>query len=503
MLTIRRAFFSASDKTGLVDLARGLSEMGVDLLASEGTARHLRRASLPVEDLADYIGYPEIVGGRVKTLHPLVHAGILARRDNESDAADVKKYGVKLIDLVVVNLYPFEAAVTKDMLMREAMDFVDIGGEALIRAAAKNNHWVSILVDPADHASLLNELREHDGIRAEFSRELARKAFDYVIRYNAAIADYFSKERLPDQLNLILPQARPLRAGENQHQQAALYACRTGYTQLQGRAPSYNNLLDLDAAVRISHAFSEPTAVFVKHTNPCGICSADTIEDAIRRAYKADSKSAFGGIMGINRPLTIEAAELVAGHFFDAIVAPEVAQDALAILRKREKLLVVQAGRELLDQGLGIEVHETSFGLIAQTPSTGEMPRQDLRVVSSTTPTESQLDGLLFAWQAVRWVKSNAILLASERCTVGIGAGQMSRVDAVELAIRKAGGRAQGAVLASDAFFPFRDSVDLAAEAGITAIIEPGGSIRDEEVIHAADEHGIALVFTGRREFRH
>ena len=484
-------------------MAKELSEMGVELLASDGTARHLRQASLPVEDLADYIKYPELVGGRVKTLHPLVHAGILARRDNESDVADVEKYGVKLIDLVVVNLYPFVAAVAKDAPMRESMDFVDIGGEALIRAAAKNNQWVSILVDPADYSSLLNELREHDGIRDEFSCELARKAFNHVTRYNAGIAAYFSKERLPDQLNMILPQARPIRAGENSHQQAALYGCRTEYTQLQGRDPSYNNLLDLDAALRISHAFSEPTAVFVKHTNPCGLCSAETIEEAIRRAHEADSKSAFGGILGINRPLTMEAAGLVAGHFFDAIVAPEVGQDALTILRKREKLLIVQAGKELLDQGLGIEVHETSFGLIAQTPSAGEILRQDLRVMSSSTPTESQLDEMLFAWQAVRWVKSNAILLSSERCTVGIGAGQMSRVDAVELAIRKAGRRAQGAVLASDAFFPFRDSVDLAAEAGITAIIEPGGSIRDEEVIRAADEHGIALVFTARREFRH
>ena len=503
LLTVRRAFMSASDKTGLSELAHGLAEMGVELLASGGTARYLRRASVPVQDLTDYIGYPELVGGRVKTLHPLIHAGILARRDNESDRADVKQHGIQLIDLVVVNLYPFEAEVTEDTPMGEAMELVDIGGEALIRAAAKNHRWVAVLVDPDDYASLLGELREQNGLRAETSRDLAKKALDHIIRYNTAIADYFSSERLPSQLNLAHPKACSLRAGENKHQQAALYGHRTPYTQLQGKPPSYNNLLDLDAALRIPHAFSEPAAVFVKHTNPCGLCSADTIEEAIRRAHQADSKSAFGGILGVNRPLTREGAECLAGHFLDALIAPAYEPDALAALQKRPKLLIIQAGRDLLDQGLGIEITETAFGLIAQSPSTGEMSREALRVVSSRRPTHAELDELLFAWRAVRWVKSNAILLSKGRCTVGIGAGQMSRVDAVELAIRKAGDRARGAVLASDAFFPFRDSIDLAAEAGISAIVEPGGSLRDEDVVRAADEHGLALVFTGRREFRH
>jgi len=503
LLTIRRAFFSASDKTGLSELAGGLAELGVELLASGGTARHLRAASLAVEDVADYTDYPELVGGRVKTLHPLVHAGILARRDDESDAADVEAYGIKLIDLVVVNLYPFEAAVARGTPMNEATELIDIGGEALIRAAAKNHRWVAVLTDPSDYAVLLSELREHGDLRDEVSRDLARKAFDHVVRYNTAIANYFSQEPLPAQLNVVGPAKRSLRAGENKHQRATLYGDRTAYRQLQGGPPSYNNLLDLDAALRIPHAFSEPTTVFVKHTNPCGLCSADTIEDAVRRAYDADSKSAFGGIVGVNRPLTQAAAEFVAGHFVDALVAPAFDPDALETLRKREKLLIIEAGRDLLDQGLRVEIHETAFGLIAQTASTGEMPRDDLRIVSSRPPTESELDELVFAWKAVRWVKSNAILLSKGRCTTGIGAGQMSRVDAVELAIRKARGRAQGAVLASDAFFPFRDSVDLAAEAGITAIIEPGGSIRDDDVIRAADEYGIALLFTGRREFRH
>lgn len=503
MLTIRRAFFSASDKTGLTELAGGLAEVGVELLASGGTARHLHGASLVVEDLADYIGYPELVGGRVKTLHPLVHAGILARRDDEADAADVEAHGIKLIDLVVVNLYPFEAAVAHDTPMDNAAELIDIGGEALIRAAAKNHRWVAVLTDPNDYAVLLNELREHGGLRAEVSRDLARKAFDHVVRYNTAIATYFSQEVLPAQLNVVSPMKHSLRAGENKHQRATLYSDRTAYTQLQGRPPSYNNLLDLDAALRIPQAFSEPTAVFVKHTNPCGLCSAETIDEAVRRAYEADSKSAFGGILGVNRPLTQTAAEFVASHFVDALIAPAFDPDALETLRGRKKLLIIEAGRDLLDQGLGIEIHETAFGMIAQTVSTGDIPRSDLRIVGSRPPTESELDELVFAWKAVRWVKSNAILLSKGRCTTGIGAGQMSRVDAVELAIRKAGDRAKGSVLASDAFFPFRDSIDAAAEAGITAIIEPGGSVRDEEVLRAADEHGISLVFTSRREFRH
>ncbi len=503
MLTVKRALMSASDRTGLSELAKGLAEMGVELLASGGTARDLRRASLPVQALDDYLGYPELVGGRVKTLHPLVHAGILARRDDESDRADVERHGIKLIDLVIVNLYAFDAKVTTRSPMDEAMELVDIGGEALIRAAAKNHRWVAVVVDPDDYAPLLAQLREHGGLSAEYTRELAEKAFNHVIRYNTTIADYLATDRLPPQLNLVHPRALTLRAGENKHQQAALYAHRTPYSQLQGRPPSYNNLLDLDAALRISHTFAEPTAVFVKHTNPCGLCSAGTIEEAIRGAYEADAKSAFGGILGVNRPLTQAAAEVVRGHFLDVVVAPEYGPGALATLREKAKLLVIQAGRELLDRALGIEIRETAFGLVAQSPSTGDISRESLRVVSARLATEAELDELLFAWRAVRWVKSNAILLSKGRCTAGIGAGQMSRVDAVELAIRKAGARVRGAVLASDAFFPFRDSIELAAKAGVSAVIEPGGSLRDEDVIRAADEHGLALVFTGRREFRH
>ena len=503
MRTMARAFFSASDKSGLVELAGGLAELGVELMASGGTARHLRAASLDVVDLSEYTGTPHLVGGRVKTLHPLVYAGILARRDDAGDRADVDVHGVRLIDLVVVNLYPFEAAVTAETAVEDATELIDIGGVSLIRAAAKNRRWVVVLTDPSDYGRLLDEVRTHGGVRDELAHELARAAFDHVIRYNVAIAEYFAVEDHPAQLNVALPRTRPLRAGENKHQDAAQYGAPDGVVRHQGRDPSYNNLLDLDAALRIPHAFDDPTAVFIKHTNPCGLCSAGTIDVAVERAHRADAKSAFGGIVGVNRPMTEAGAERLASHFFDAVIAPSYVPGALEILAQRKKLLVLEAPSDLLQREGCRELRSTAFGVIAQTPSMGSICREDLRVVSERLPSEAEIDELLFAWRAVRWVKSNAILLSAGRCTTGIGAGQMSRVDAVELAIRKADDRAAGSVLASDAFFPFRDSIDLAAAAGIEAVIEPGGSVRDDEVIAAANEHDIALVFTGRREFRH
>jgi len=505
MIEIKRAFFSASDKSGLSLLARGLAELGVELWASGGTARFLRRAEIEVQDIAEYIGYPELIKGRVKTLHPLIHAGILARRDDPDHQADIERYGIKLFDLVVVNLYPFEAKVKKETSMEEAMELVDIGGEALIRAAAKNHRSVGVLVDPADYGPLLEELRQEGGLREDYARHLAEKAFNHAVRYNAAIAAYFAEGPLPPQFNLAWPKALELRAGENKHQRAALYAEQVHFKQLHGKGLTYNNLLDLDAALKIPHGFPRPTAVVIKHTNPCGLASADNIEEAIRQAHQADEKSAFGGIVGLNRPLTQEGAELLAERFLDAVVAPEYENGALGVLKRRKGLRVIEAsvvgahGRAPLQ----LEVRDTAFGLIVQEPSSGEVAREEWKVMGRHEPTEEEWNDLVFAWRAVRWVKSNAILLAKDEQTVGIGAGQPSRVDAVELAIHKAGLRAEGAVMASDAFFPFRDSIDLAAAARIAAIIEPGGSIHDGEVIRAADEQGIPLVFTGRREFRH
>ena len=503
MITIRRAFLSASDKSGLPRLAKGLKELGVDVLASGGTQRHLLKEGVEVGNIRDYIGYPDLVGGRVKTLHPLIHAGILARRDREDDLADVEKHGIRLIDLVAVNLYPFEQRVRGEISIEEAMEWVDIGGEALIRAAAKNHRWVAAVVDPSDYVPLLREIEEEGALSEERVRSLAAKAFDHVTRYNAAVSRYLRRETLPPQLNVASPRALVLRAGENRHQQGALYSEDMAYRKLQGKDPSFNNLLDLDAAAKIAHSFAGPTAVVVKHTNPCGLATAATLEQAFPSALAADAKSAFGGIVGVNRPLSRETAEQVAQHFFDALIAPAFEPGAAEILAERKNLLVIELPGGAVDRKSGIEIRDTSFGLVAQSPSTGGVEREHLTVVSERHPTEQQLDDLLFAWQAVRWVKSNAIVLARDACTAGIGAGQMSRVDATELAIRKAAERARGSVLASDAFFPFRDSVDLAAAAGITAIIEPGGSIRDDEVIRASNEHALPLVFTGQREFRH
>lgn len=502
MIEVKRAFFSVSDKDGLAELARGLAELGVELLASEGTARFLRREGVKVEDITEYIGYPKLIGGRVKTLHPLIHAGILARRDDPAHRADVEKYGIKLIDLVVANLYPFEAQVAKDTPMEEAMELIDIGGEALIRAAAKNHRWVGVLVNPVAYGPTLNELRRDSGLSADHACRLAEQAFNYVIHYNAAIAGYLSTDSLPAQLNLVYPKVADLRAGENKHQRAAFYGAGA-FRQLHGKGLSYNNLLDLDAALKISHSFSRPTAVVVKHTNPCGLASAETIEKAFALAYAADQKSAFGGIVGLNRPLTEEGAKVLVEHFLDAVIARGYMDGALEILKRRKALRVIQPGPELLENDFKLEIRNTAFGLIAQEPSEGELSREELRTMGKQQPTAEQWDDLLFAWKAVRWVRSNAILLAKDGYTVGIGAGQMSRVDAVKLAIHKAGPRAKGSVMASDAFFPFRDSIDLAAAARVAVIIEPGGSVRDEEVIRAADENGLPLVFTGRREFRH
>lgn len=501
MIEIKRAFFSAVEEAGLAELARGLVGQGVELLASRGTARFLHQEGIEVGDIAAYIGYPELLGGRVKTLHPLVHAGILAQRDDPAERAELEKYGIKLIDLVVANLYPFEAKAEKD-LPKEAMELVEIGGEALIRAAAKNYRFVGVLVDPADYEPVLDELRRTGGLSRDHARWLAEKAFHYVARYNGAIADYLAADPLPSQLNLAYPKAMDLRAGENPEQRAALYGPLLP-RQLHGKGLSYNNLLDLDAALRVSHSFSRPTAVVVKHATPCGLASAPTIEEAFLRAYAVDQRSVVGGIAGLNRPLGEEGAELVAEHLLDCVIAPGYEGGALRVLKRRKGLRVIEAGPQLLKEGLKLELRDTAFGLIAQERSCGAVHRKGLEVVSRRQPTEEQFKDLLFAWKAVRWVKPNAVLLAKEECTVGIGSGQPSPVDAVELAIRKAGERAEGAVLASDAFFPFRGYIDLAAAARVAAIVEPGGSVRDEEVIRAADEQGIALLFTGRGELRH
>ncbi len=499
VIKVKCALISVSDKRGLIEFARGLAEMEVELLASEGTAKLLKSNNIKVQSISEYTGASELLGGRVKTLQMAIHAGILAKRE-ETHLKELKQHNIKPIDLVVANLYPFESTVTKGFAMEDAMEYVDIGGEALIRAAAKNHKYVGVVVDPDDYESVLTELRA-GGLSEETSRRLAEKAFQSATRYNAAIASFFAKEELPERLALCFDKLCDLRYGENPHQKAALYSNHQ-IKQLQGKELSYTNLLDLDAALQIVRAFEKPTAVIIKHTNPCGLACADGLAKAFERAFKADEKSAFGGIIGLNRTLDEATAKLISQHFFAAVIAPDYGAKALELLKSKKNLRLIQWGTA--DKpALAIELRATSFGLLAQTPDDSHIKAEGLKVVTRKAPMPEQFKDLLFAWEVARFVKSNAIVLAKNETTVGIGGGQMSRVDSVELAIKKAGERAKGSVMASDAFFPFRDGVDLAAQAGICAIIQPGGSVKDEEVISAANEHGIPMVFTGIRVFRH
>ncbi len=508
MIYLKRALLSVSDKRGLKELACGLRDLGVELWASGGTARHLREGGVEVRALEALTGFTELLGGRVKTLHPHVHAALLARRDDPRQLEELRAQGVEPFDLAVVNLYPFERRVSQGTPPEEAMEWVDIGGEALIRAAAKNFRYVGVVVDPEDYPHLLRELREHGGLREEFSRELAAKAFVHVTRYNAQIARWFSSAvpGPPPILAWASPRRLVLRYGENPHQQGALYGSRPP-AQLQGKTLSYVNLLDADAAWGCAQEFERPTAVIVKHATPCGVASGATLAEALERALQADEKSAFGGIIGVNVPLDEETARQIVQRFFEVVIAPDVTDEAREVLLRRTNLRVLKAPSAdgSSEEGAQWEVRTTAFGLLAQTPSRRPLTERDLETVTRRTPAEAELRDLLFAWRVVKWAKSNAIVLAKDEQTVGIGAGQVSRVDAVALAVRKAreGQGVEGSVLASDAFFPFRDSVDLAAQAGVRAIAQPGGSVRDEEVIQAANEHGLAMVFTRVREFRH
>jgi phosphoribosylaminoimidazolecarboxamide formyltransferase/IMP cyclohydrolase len=493
---------SVSDKTGLTEFAAGLRELGVELLASGGTAALLGEHGVEVREIAEWTGSPELLGGRVKTLHPNIHAGILAKRDDPNQLRELRQHGIEPIDLVVVNLYPFAERVTAETPADEAMEWVDIGGETLIRAAAKNHQSVGVTVDPDEYSAVLAELRSSGGLSEETSRRLARKAFEHVTRYNALIARWFSrhgKEPLPEILALVEPRQLVLRYGENPHQQGALYGPAPP-EQLQGKPLSYVNILDADAALKCAFDFERPTAVIVKHATACGVASAEALAEAFKRALAADEKSAFGGIVGLNRPLDAETAERIGERFFEVVVAPEITAEAREALARKRNLRVLRAPDALYNNP---DVRTTAFGTLAQTPSFRTLTERDLEIVTERKPTAEEMRDLLFSWNVVKHVKSNAIVLAKDERTVGIGSGQVSRVDAVEIAVRKAGERASGSVLASDAFFPFQDGVDLAAEAGVTAIIQPGGSVRDEEVIAAANEHGMAMVFTHVREFRH
>ena len=538
---MKRALLSLSDKTGLAEFARGLAARGFELVSTGGTAKALEHAGLPVVGVSDVTGFPEMMDGRVKTLHPRVHGGILARRAHPEDLASAAAHGIGLIDLVVVNLYPFvKAAANPDTPFEALVEEIDIGGPSMVRAAAKNFHDVLVVVSPADYPAVLQELDRDGGPSREFRFELARRAFDHTASYERAIASTletvtadasgFSRPSArsagagqgtppgaPAILNVALRKVRDLRYGENPHQPAAWYAeepaTGLGHARvLQGKELSYTNLLDLDAAARIVLEFSEPAAAVIKHTNPCGAATGSGPADAYLRARDADALAAFGGIVGLNRAVDAETARAIVSTFIEAVVAPAVNDDALPILAGKANMRIVTADFSRLAADAGRELRSVLGAVLMQArdrvaEASSPWPSGDLRVVTKRQPSAEEWQALRFAWRVCAHVKSNTVLFTAADRTLAIGAGQMSRVDAVKVARMKAesiGADAlKGSVAASDAFFPFRDGLDAVASAGATAVVQPGGSVRDQEVIAAADDHGLAMVFTGRRHFRH
>ena len=519
---VRRALLSVSNKEGLVEFAQALQRRGVAILSTGGTASLLEKHGVKVTQVSTHTGFPEIMDGRVKTLHPKIHGGLLGRRD--VDDAVMREHGIEPIDLVVVNLYPFAATVARpDCTYEDAIENIDIGGPAMVRAAAKNHDRVAVIVDPLDYAVVVEELERADGVVSEQTRKrLAAKAYAHTASYDSAVASYLTrvtqpaqgnKEEYPESLSLHFRKRLDLRYGENPHQSAAFYAVADTpgasigtAKQLQGKTLSYNNIADGDTAFECVRQFDEPACVIVKHANPCGVALAGDTLAAYERAYRTDPTSAFGGIIAFNRPLTANTARaIVERQFVELIIAPEIDAEALEICARKENVRVLVTGG-LAPAGIRHEYRSVNGGLLAQTRDEGRVGKSDLRVVTKRVPTAAEFDDLLFAWQVCKFVKSNAIVYVKERMTIGVGAGQMSRVVSSRIAAMKAkdeGMSVQGAVMSSDAFFPFRDGLDVAAEFGIKAVIQPGGSMRDNEVIAAADEHGMAMVLTGMRHFRH
>ncbi len=515
MLTVRRALLSVSDKHGLIPFASGLAELGVEILSTGGTCRALREAGIDVVEVSDKTGFPEIMDGRVKTLHPTIHGGLLGRRG--TDDAVMSEHGIEPIDLLAVNLYPFEQTIARDdTTIEDAIENIDIGGPAMIRAASKNHESVAVVVDPADYTAVLDALQDKV-LSPEMCRRLAAKAYAHTASYDTAITKYLSASLGDDALgerflyagNLV----EKMRYGENPHQQAAFYVDQQApkgslatATQLQGKALSYNNIADSDAALECVRQFEAPACVIVKHANPCGVAVADDIGSAYEKAFRTDPTSAFGGIIAFNRPLDAKTAKaIIDRQFVEVIVAPDVAADAAEVLSEKRNVRVLDTGPWVAEAG-GQEFKKVSGGLLVQGSDLGRITADDLKVVTETAPTPAQVADMLFAWTVVKYVKSNAIIFCKDNMTIGVGAGQMSRVYSTKIAAIKAadeGLTVDGSVMASDAFFPFRDGIDAAAETGIAAIIQPGGSMRDDEVIQAANEHGLAMVFTGMRHFRH
>ena len=523
MATIKTALISVSDKDNIVEFARALSEMQVNILSTGGTASLLQDNNIPVTEVSDYTGFPEMMAGRVKTLHPKVHGGILGRRGIDEDI--MKEHDIDAIDMVVVNLYPFEATVARpDCDLETAIENIDIGGPTMVRAAAKNHNSVAIVVNPQNYQSILDEMKASQGqLTKETLFKLAVQAFEHTAKYDGHIANYLgainiedkSKTTFPQTYSLQFDKSQQMRYGENPHQNAAFYvesspkeACIATATQIQGKELSYNNIGDTDAALECVKQFDEaPACVIVKHANPCGVALGSSQLEAYDRAFQTDPTSAFGGIIAFNQPLCAETAKaIIERQFVEVIIAPEIDEDAKSILAEKKNVRVLACGQWSDIPVQTWDYKRVNGGLLVQERDLGMITEGDLKVVTKKAPTAEQMQDLIFTWKIAKFVKSNAIVYAKDKQTIGVGAGQMSRVYSAKIAGIKAADEnlvVPGSVMASDAFFPFRDGLDSAAEAGITAVIQPGGSMRDQEVIDAADEHGIAMVFTGMRHFRH
>ncbi len=518
--TIKRALISVTDKTGIAEFAKELRKYGVEILSTGGTATHLRQNGIEVVDVSAYTGFPEMMDGRLKTLHPVIHGGILALRDNEDHLKSLQEHKIGLIDMVIINLYRFEETIEKPgVTMAHAIENIDIGGPTMLRAAAKNYRFVTVVTDPADYSVIAQELASEGGRISETTNyQLAVKVFQLTARYDGAISNYLGRFTtaggeaavFPATISLQFSKAQDLRYGENPHQKAAFFRELTppplsiaSARQLQGKELSYNNIMDADAAWQMICDFSRPGAVIIKHANPCGAAVSDDAATAYVKAMATDPVSAFGGIVALNRPVDRALAQELVKTFLEVIIAPEFNEDAMTILQAKQnvRLLAIPGNPAALPGGL--DLRRVGGGILVQDRDTDTFDIREAKVVTKRKPTEAEYAALDFAWRVVKHVKSNAIVIAGKEQLVGVGAGQMSRVDSVRIARMKSLLPTQGCVLASDAFFPFRDGLDMAAEAGITAVIEPGESLRDAEVIQAADEHNMAMIFTGRRHFKH
>ncbi|MCW1928332.1 bifunctional phosphoribosylaminoimidazolecarboxamide formyltransferase/IMP cyclohydrolase [Bhargavaea beijingensis] len=509
----KRALLSVSDKSGVLEFAKELEGLGYEILSTGGTMNHLKENGVAVTAVGDVTGFPEILGGRVKTLHPYIHGGLLAKHDDPEHQAELEEHGILPIDIVCVNLYPFKSTISKpDVTVEDAIENIDIGGPTMLRASAKNHAYLTVLVDSADYPAVLEELKKDGATALETRRRLAAKVFRHTAAYDALISGYLTDlagEEFPESVTMTYELTQPLRYGENPHQKAAFYSRPLGgkfsiarAEQLHGKELSYNNIQDANAAIGIVREFSEPAAVAVKHMNPCGVGTASTLSDAFKAAYEADPVSIFGGIIALNREVDAATAEQLAGIFLEIIIAPGYTDEAFEILTQKKNIRLLK-----LDEAEGERDEWTTVsvegGLLMQNPDIASLDDADIKVATKREPTEEEWEALKLGWKVVKHVKSNAIVVSDANRTLGVGAGQMNRVGAAKIALEQAGDRAKGAGLASDAFFPMDDTVEAAAKAGITAIIQPGGSKKDEDSIRKADEYGIAMVFTGIRHFKH